>query len=129
MPAEGTCGHNNLVYLFTCKKCSKQYVGETSVTINCRFYYHFYDIKNLKYSESAPSSAFDKTYDPMTKHFVKDDYSQEDISIQIAEHIKLPPHSKTYRLGREFFWMQQLKTVQPLGINSMEVSKWLLARR
>ncbi len=35
----------------------------------------------------------------MTKHFAKDDHSQEDISIQIVEHIKLPPHSKTYRLG------------------------------
>ncbi len=23
------------------------------------------------------------------------------------------PHSKTYRLGSELFWMQQLKTVQP----------------
>ncbi len=65
----------------------------------------------------------------MTKHFAKDDHSQEDISIQIIEHIKPPPHSTTYRLGREFFWMQQLKTVQPLGINSMEVSKWLLAHK
>ncbi len=65
----------------------------------------------------------------MTKHFASIDHSSEDISIQIIEHIKLPPNAKTYRLGREFFWMQQLKTVQPLGINSMEVSKWLLASK
>ncbi len=47
-------GHNNLVYLVICKTCSKQYVGVTNVTINCRFYYHLYDIKNLKHPESAP---------------------------------------------------------------------------
>ncbi len=37
VPAEVTYGHNNLVYLVTCKKCSKQYVGETCITINRRF--------------------------------------------------------------------------------------------
>ncbi len=86
----------------------------------------FMILRTLNPHESAPPSAIDKTYGPMTKHFAKDDQSQEDISIQIVEHIKLPPHSKTYR---ECFWMQQLKSVQPLGINSMEVSKWLLARK
>ncbi len=59
-------------------------------------------------SNPAASRATDKTYGPMTKHFANGDHSQEDISIQIIEHIKLPPHSKTYRLRREYFWMQQL---------------------
>ncbi len=76
-----------------------------------------------------PPSAIDKSYGPMTKHFANINHSSEDISTRIIEHIKLPPNSKTYRLGREFFWMQQLKTVEPLAINSMEVSKWLLARK
>ncbi len=52
VPADGTCGHNNLVYLVTCTKCSKQYVGVTGITINHRFYYHLYD--NLKHPKSAP---------------------------------------------------------------------------
>ncbi len=102
-------------------------MGQTGITINCKFYYHLYDIKNLKCPESAPPRAIDKKYGPMTKHFAKGDHSQEDTSIQIVEHIKLPPHSKTYRLGRDFFWMQILKTVQTLGISSRDVSKWLLA--
>ncbi len=75
VPAEGTCGHNNLVYLITCKKCSKQYVGETGITINRRFYYHLYNIKNLKHPESAPPSTIDKSYGPMTKHFANIDHS------------------------------------------------------
>ncbi len=81
VPAEGTCGHNNLVYLVTCKKCSKQYVGEIGISINRRFYYHLYDIKNLKHPESAPPSAIDKSYGPMTKLFANIDHSSEDISI------------------------------------------------
>ncbi len=90
VPAEGACDHNNLIYLVTCKKCSKQYVSETGISINQKFYYHLYDITNLKHPESAPPSATDKTYGPMTKHFANGDHSKEDTSFQIVEHIKLP---------------------------------------
>ncbi len=69
----------------------KQYVGETGITINRRFYYHLYAIKNLKHPESAPPSSIDKTYGPMTKHFASINHSLEEISIQIIDHIKLPP--------------------------------------
>ncbi len=42
-PKDGTCGNNNLVYMVTCQRCQKQYVGENQRTLKDRFYRHFYD--------------------------------------------------------------------------------------
>ena len=70
----------------------------------------------------------DKTYSPLAKHFATNDHTLEDMSIQIIEHLTTPPEDKLQRRTREYFWIQQLKTVQPLGINNMEVAGWLLAR-
>ena len=128
VPDTGTCGSNNLVYLITCTKCNTQYVGETGNTINQRFYHHFYDIKNLSDPLNAPPSMRDKTYSPLAKHFATNDHTLDDMSIQIIEHLTTPPEDKLQRRTREYFWIQQLKTVQPLGINNMEVAGWLLAR-
>jgi hypothetical protein len=74
-PSTVSCGSNNLIYLVTGKKCSKQYVGETKNILNKRLYYHFYDIKNMKNPQNAPPSAKTKTYGPMIKHFATQDHS------------------------------------------------------
>jgi hypothetical protein len=63
----------------------------------------------------------------MTKHFAAQNHSMDNISIQIMELLKTQAENKMFRLRREYHWIQQLKSVQPLGINSMEVSKWLLS--
>ncbi len=68
-PEGRSCGSNNLLYLVTCKVCHKQYVGETSRTLKQRFYEHFYDWRNLKYTAKAPSSALDKKPSAVAKHF------------------------------------------------------------
>ena len=68
-PQEGSCGHNNLVYLVICTLCSKTYEGETSNIINQRFYDHSYDINNQKDPTSAPPSAKKKPLTPIARHF------------------------------------------------------------
>ncbi len=130
-PQGGSCGSNNLVYLVTCTKCSKQYVGETSNSINKRFYQHLYENKHLKDPDNAPPCMSGKTPNPLPNHFAQADHSHLDIKIQILEFITLPPKSQNttvFRRKRELHWIHQLKTFVPQGINSMNVTRWLIAR-
>ena len=39
-----TCNSNNLVYCITCRRCKKQYVGQTKNSLKQRFQGHFYQI-------------------------------------------------------------------------------------
>ncbi len=43
------CKSNNLVYIFTCTKCSQQYVGETKCTLGERVSEHYKDIRYTKH--------------------------------------------------------------------------------
>jgi len=58
---------------------------------------------------------------PLYKHFNSDGHSLDDLTIQPIEEVVLEPgdemslHSK--RLSRENFWMRELKTIQPYGLN------------
>ena len=95
-PDWGSCGSKNIVYLVTCIKCSKQYVGETGNSINKCFYQHMYEIRYLKNPELTPPSLMDKPPTPMPKHFAQANYSVLDMKIQVLEYIKLfPNHSNT----------------------------------
>ncbi len=126
----GSCGSNNLVYLVTCTKCSKQYVGETINSINKCFYQHMYENKHLQYPDNAPSCMSGKTPNPLLNHFAQVDHLHLDIKIQILEYITLPPKSTNttiFRRKRELHWIHQLKTFAPQGINSMNVARWLIA--
>ncbi len=131
-PQGGSCGSNNLIYLVTCTKCSKQYVGETSNSLNQRFYQHLYENKHLKDPLNAPPSMVDKIPNPLPKHFAQADHTHLDMKVQIVEYVKLPPKAQTttvFRRKRELHWIHQLKTFIPQGINSMNVARWLIARK
>ncbi len=121
----GSCSSNNLIYLVTCNKCSKQYVGETSNSINRRFYQHMYENKYLKNPANAQPCMSGKTQNPLPNHFAQADHSHLNIKIQILEFITLAPksHSTTvFRRKWELHWIHQLKTFVPQGVNSMNVA-------
>ncbi len=125
-----SCGSNNLVYLVTCKKCSKRYVGETSHSINKTFYQHLYENKHLKNNDNAPPCMSGKNPNPLPNHFAQIDHSHLDIKIQFLEFITLPPKSQNttvFQRKWELHWIHQLKTFAPQGINSMNVARWLIA--
>ena len=48
------CTSNNLVYCINCKKCGKQYIGQTKNTLKTRFQSHFYLIKHQKNEHEVP---------------------------------------------------------------------------
>ena len=103
-----TCNTKSIVYLITCKKCGIQYVGETGQQLKRRMSNHRNRIKSLQ-----PQ--------PIYKHFNSDGHSLGDLTIQPIEEVVFEPgdemslHSK--RLSRENFWMRELKTIQPYGLN------------
>ena len=103
-----SCSTSNVVYLVTCQCCGLQYVGETSQALRKRMNNHRANIKSLK-----PQFLY--------KHFTSDGHKLEDMFVQPIESIVVSPNEQasTYskRLEREEFWIRELKTVYPYGLN------------
>ena len=109
-PVGGSCKHNNLIYLLTCQICKKQYVGQTGRALMDRMREHFYYITRKD------------TTQPLGRHFALPNHDTQELSIQILEHIHIPPSlNKTLklRLARETHWIHQLCTTEPFGLNVM----------
>ena len=100
-----SCTSNNLIYLITCTKCHKQYVGLTTKQLNVRINHHRSNIINKK-----------PIY--ICNHFNFPDHSLEHLSVQAIDQ---PPENSlntTQDLQQlEAFWIRTLKTVQPAGLN------------
>ncbi len=104
------------------------YVGETSRTLKQRFYEHFYYWRNLKYPARAPPGVLDKKTGAAAKHFCLNGHCLEDVKIQILEFIRKPPMLKStmkYRNTRELYWIYQLKTLEPMGLNNILSTRYL----
>ena len=101
------CASKNLVYLISCKKCPKQYVGETKNSLRQRFSAHKSDIKLNK----------DK---PVAFHFNLEDHSIQDLTITPIESINITAteeETTKFRLERESHWIETLNTARPSGLN------------
>ena len=108
-----TCKSENIIYLITCTQahCSgKQYVGESQLSLRTRGANHL-------------SSVRCKRPFPVAEHFNLPNHSLKDISIVPIEQIKIKtsdPRCKTIRKQREQFWIYELKTFSPHGLNHMD---------
>lgn len=100
------CHSKNLIYLITCDKCKKQYVGETGRTLRDRLNDHRSAIKN-------------KQKTPIAVHFNQPGHSVLCLRITPIELVKTNlSNPVTARHNRERYWQQKLKTLYPLGINN-----------
>jgi len=125
IPQYFSCEYNNLVYAITCKKCGAQYVGQTSNTIRQRFQKHLKDIEHACNWHKAPPSYQQTGKTNVGRHFSQKDHKTDDVKIQVLELIRANPQSETalkLRLERENYWMHQLKTIYPSGINATDGS-------
>jgi len=108
-----SCKSNNLIYCITCKKCKKQYVGQTKNRLIDRFGKHFYHITSKN-----------KTT-PIGRHFCQKDHEGlSDIEIHIVDFIHCDPESNAAASLRDKIeknWIQRLKCSAPFGINTMDV--------
>jgi len=108
-----SCKSNNLIYCITCKKCGKQYVGQTKRRLMDRCAEHFYHIKKK-----------DRSF-PIGRHFNLPQHSGiEDVEIHIVDFIYCKPDSLSAAKLRDKIeknWILRLRTSAPHGINTMDV--------
>ena len=99
------CQIINLIYLLTCRSCGIQYVGETKRTFNARIKEHLADIKHAR----------DK---PVAIHMQT--HKNKAISFQIIHIVYSDPEDQngtTLRKQKELYWIHQLRTPTPRGLN------------
>ena len=100
-----TCTSSNVVYLITCSKCRKQYIGCTTQQLNTRINHHRSNIANHRYVH-------------ISQHFNIPGH-------QVNQHLKVQPIDSSeraehkvqelYRLER--YWIMTLRTLTPHGLN------------
>ncbi|PJE77901.1 hypothetical protein CI610_03169 [invertebrate metagenome] len=98
-----TCTSANVVYLLSCKKCKMQYVGETSTKLNIRINNHRCSIK-----QNRPDF-------PVARHFNLPSHSWKDMQVVAIDHC--PTWNETKRRSRERYWITNLQTCYPRGMN------------
>ena len=91
-----TCQSSNLVYLLTCKRCNKQYVGLTTSQLNVRINHHRSNILNKR-----------AIY--ISQHFNFEDHSLSHLVVQPIDTIKDNPQPLQELRKLERFWIKTLK--------------------
>ena len=101
------CNEKCLVYLLTCKKCLKQYVGQTIDTF--RHCWNNYKSNDRKFQRSESC-----TQEHLLGHFSSPAHNDflNDISVTFID--KTDPSDP---LKRENFWRETLITMGPSGLN------------
>ena len=104
-----SCSTTNVIYLISCAKCDQQYVGETKRKVSERLSGHRSSIR--KHANTF-----------IARHFNLPGHTVDDIRIQPIEHITQSPGETEQdvtirRLDRERFWMLELGTMYPYGLN------------
>ena len=99
-----SCTTSNIVYLITCKKCKKQYVGLTTKQLNTRINHHRSNIANKK-----------STY--IAQHFNLPDHSITDLKVQPIDQATGNTNTITELYRLEAYWIKTLRTRTPEGLN------------
>ena len=100
------CKSKNLIYLIECKKCTKQYIGETKRQLYERFGEHRRSIQN-HHQLIKPT--------PISTHFNQPGHSIGNLLLTPWELI----HSKRDSVwkAREAHLINKAKTLEPLNVN------------
>ena len=93
------CTTTNVVYLITCAKCRKRYVGETGDHVNQRMNCHWDDWKQNRFERS-----------PVAEHFCS---SEHDFRYHAALCLDHNPETDRTRKARENYWIKCLNTLWP----------------
>ena len=105
------CDSQGVVYVITCKKCSKQYVGSTTTAFRVRFNNHKSSL--ISYGKGQRGICGEHLY----LHFYeKGHVGLEDLHVQIIDVMDVRDPTV-----RERYWIQKLKCYAPLGLNIMEI--------
>ena len=102
--SSATCKSSDLVYLVQCRKCGKQYVGETKQPLHHRLNSHRSDINTKKLENK-----------PVAQHFNQPHHNASHLSICVIE--LLSRGDDVICRTHESRWIRQLDTMQPSGMN------------
>ncbi|XP_069507297.1 uncharacterized protein [Ambystoma mexicanum] len=102
-----TCMSTGVIYSIKCP-CGKLYVGQTTRAVKERITEHKSNIrcKNTK--------------SPLARHFMEHHHTVAQIKFQVLEVVKKPHRGGDYQSilsRRETFWIHQLDTLNPQGLN------------
>ena len=98
------CTSTNIIYLITCRKCKKQYVGYTTKQLNTRINHHRSNILN-------------KQPILIAQHFNLPDHSLTDLQVQPIDKPTESNNTITELYRLEHFWIKTLHTTVPVGLN------------
>ena len=104
-----SCHSQNLIYLLSCCKCNTQYVGETTIPFNKRINIHRTAKTGCEFMinhfrDSCPGAGFKIN---IIEVFEGNGYSGNKVCASAREK----------RVERENFWMKELRTIFPYGLN------------
>ena len=110
-PPDLKCSSENVVYLFTCKTCSKQYTGSTE-DFRPRFNNYRCAHRNFLKRKKVKQESFNA-------HFAEADHNgEEDWEVRLIDQTDNVEDLRK----RESFWQHELETFQPNGLNEREVA-------
>lgn len=100
-----SCTSACIIYVATCFKCNLQYVGSTSTEFKVRFRNHKSDLLN------------NRGRCELAVHYNSSPHQLSDIKFIIIEQTYSKSNNDTALTKREGFWLAQLNTLFPLGLN------------
>ena len=109
-----SCDSFKIIYLITCRRCKKQYVGQTEQTLRQRMNSHRHSISH-------------NTDTPVARHFNLPHHDINDL--QVIGIDSLPSVDTYSRLNKETFWIYTLNTLAPHGINIQEQMSFPIATK
>ncbi len=112
-----SCKSSNLIYCIQCRTCKKQYVGQTSTTIMKRLQGHVDRVKRKVLS------------DDIGRHFNLPGHNgKSDIELFVLDFVYTHPgssYAQSLRLLIEHNWIHRLRTMLPMGLNTMQNVKFM----
>ena len=99
-----TCNSSGIIYVITCIRCRKQYVGQTMKSLRERISQHRSSIKM-----NQPRY--------ISKHFNLDGHNIQHLKVQIIDKVSENSGSVEALDKLERYWINKLGTIQPNGLN------------
>lgn len=99
-----SCKSKNLIYLITCTKCHKQYVGLTTQQLNVRMNHHRTNILTKKQIH-------------ICQHFNQPDHTLQHLTVQPIDCTTSQNNTLPELQRLEAYWIHTLKTKHPCGLN------------
>ena len=102
---EFTCATQGVIYITTCTRCKKQYIGQSKRRLVDRIKEHS---SNIRYKKETTTAL----------HYNSNGHTLDNLRVQVIERVV--PSTPEMLLEREHYWIQRLQTKLPHGLNTLD---------